>query len=80
MNIAATWQPRETAPTNSYVLLFLPGASAGQEIIIGAFLKSESPADAGDWYEQCESAGGPLDIEPTHWMPLPDPPTTGGAS
>lgn len=69
------WQSIESAPKNEYILVFCPGADEFTQIMICGFLVSESPDDDGDWYElNADTRPSPLDVMPTHWMPLPDPP------
>lgn len=55
------WQPIETAP-GGYLLLYRPGLFMPERIAVRR---------ATDWCgpECCPAA------RPTHWMPLPDPPT-----
>ena len=56
-----TWQPIETAPTDGRTFLV---ADAGTEFIDRAFFLSPT---------ELIIVGG--QYKPTHWMPLPDPPT-----
>jgi hypothetical protein len=55
------WQPIATAPKEP-VLLYRPGMIASERVAVRR---------AADWCGEscCPSA------KPTHWMPLPDPPT-----
>ena len=66
------WQPIETAPKDQAVLVWLPGAATGLEMEIG-YCSSSDPD--GDWYPSTH-VGFPIDIPPTHWMPLPKDPTS----
>lgn len=60
-----TWQPIETAPTDgSWVLIVADWKRA--PVTIG-FWNAE-------WFALHPQAGA-IFTEPTHWMPLPDPPT-----
>lgn len=64
------WQPIETAPEDTPVLIF-----DGNMICVAEFSKYWK-GHAGDW--DCVGAGGyewdnTFD-NPTHWMPLPDAP------
>lgn len=68
------WQPIKTAPKNEYVLVYCPDAEESTQIMICGFLVCDDPADTPDWYELNCSRSGPLDVEPTHWMPLPASP------
>ena len=62
------WRPISTAPTNVSVLI------DADEGVIEAFLEN------GEWkpivldYHGCGCCGG-LNPKPTHWMPLPEPPS-----
>lgn len=67
----AEWQPIATAPKDLSVLVFIPGAAAGLEIEI-AHCASDDPD--GDWYPSTRDLAAPIDIPPSHWMPLPDDP------
>lgn len=65
----ATWQPIETAPEGTDVIVFFPDANEEYQWMICHRLE-------GDWYEQnADTSPDPIDdVEPTHWMPLPEPP------
>lgn len=81
------WQPIETAPKHTDILLFRPDAGVffGQltycaEWLTEADIEREGLGEdvlfAEDFWafdydgaSRCE-----LDLKPTHWMPLPDPP------
>ena len=60
------WQPIETAPKSARVLFYwLEGISGrGTALEIGAH-------ELGEYYD---FDGAPFLSDPTHWMPLPDPP------
>lgn len=67
------WQPIETAPKDGTEILLSDGAC----VSIGGWLSrqdvgDECPfgTDPGWWAVACHN--------PTHWMPLPDPPTQEG--
>ena len=64
------WQPIETAPKDEAVIVFLTDAAHGMTIEI-AHRSSNDPD--GDWYAATHD-GPPIDVRPTHWMPLPEPP------
>ena len=78
------WQPIETAPKDgAAVLLYLPDAytmcGLTDGIIIGHWSAADLPADAPEhsddaWFHVSQTGGFYCDIEPTHWMPLPEPP------
>ncbi len=55
------WQPIETAPKMAHVLLWFPKGEHVVALVNGA--------------EHCEAVGYFGPDSPTHWMPLPEPPT-----
>ena len=63
----ADWQPIETAPRDwSDVLLYVPDlASDWRHVCEGYY-----DADEAIWRSPVF-----LSVKPTHWMPLPEPPT-----
>jgi hypothetical protein len=65
------WQPIETAPKGECVLLFSPDAADWYSVCVGYAISDE---DGVAWYSQEESVGQPIDAQPSHWMPLPEPP------
>jgi hypothetical protein len=65
---AAAWQPIETAPTNTPVLVCRNSHTA-----IGKFVKHRFD---GYWID--EQTGRAAKEPPTHWCPLPAPPTAKG--
>lgn len=70
----SNWQPIETAPKDWSVLLYLPDAADGLEIVI-AHCASDDPD--GDWYPATTDGGAPIDVSASHWMPLPSTPPNG---
>lgn len=71
------WQHIETAPAGEDVLLFVPD-NEDKVIVAHRFNGDDDP---NCWYPQHESQfrGDPyMEITPTHWMPLPDPPAAEG--
>ena len=70
------WQPIETAPKDTLVLLY--GEPCGEifgrfrepTIVVGANRYDYWAVDATDYYQ--------VTVEPTHWMPLPNPPSQEG--
>ncbi|MCR6734493.1 MAG: DUF551 domain-containing protein [Afipia sp.] len=69
------WQPIETAPKNKYALVFCPDAEDATRIMICGLLQFENDPDPPAWYElNCDARPNSLDVEPTHWQPLPSPP------
>lgn len=63
----SNWQPIETAPKDKNVLV----VSADNDKPMRAM------KTWGDWYVFPIGHGLKLAHEPTHWMPLPEPPTGG---
>ncbi len=64
------WQPIETAPKDAMsVLLFIP--SKGKFGVKAGFWAATY--DCWAWYGDC-SVREARHHQPTHWMPLPDPP------
>jgi hypothetical protein len=67
------WQPIETVPMNTYVLVFMNGDMfKGKLEEEGIYKNWDFPfADA----HGCGCCAGCKDY-PTHWVPLPEPPVT----
>jgi len=65
------WQPIESAPKDEDVLIYMPD-DGETEIAIGHCF-----GDDDCWYPADEAIcdGGPWPFQPTHWMPLPPPPS-----
>ena len=60
------WQPIETAPSEGDFLAYVPNSIAGPILIV--------EADMGEFWHM---AGDDTEtVKPTHWMPLPPPPST----
>ncbi len=69
------WQPIETAPKDEEtVLLFSPIAARKPFITVGWF-----DVDKYRWFmlDACAHSHGFIAQQPTHWMPLPAPPSIG---
>ena len=64
------WQPIETAPKNSYVLLCLGGICCA----IGCLAKT---FDGEMWVNDDGTERTHFELKPTHWMPLPEVPLAG---
>lgn len=72
------WQPIETAPKDGRTILLCGGFTSG---FASGF--NDTPAvRTGYWYNGkrvqawYDTVLGRCPLQPTHWMPLPDPPTT----
>ena len=52
------WQPIETAPSNTPILVYADGG-----YFVAVYILDPYPHWKGRWF-----------LEPTHWMPLPEPP------
>lgn len=64
------WQPIETAPKDGTRLwLFYPDARADDQQVVGWFV--DDLRNGPRWIDHADCRE--FD-EPTHWMPLPDPP------
>jgi hypothetical protein len=61
------WQPIDTAPEGIDVLVFGPD---GTEPRVFCAWRDQD----GDWWDSHRHSGIAVDIELTHWMPLPLPP------
>lgn len=74
------WQPIESAPHVDRKMVLL---SDGEDVVIGAWwtyraFRPHGSTGPGGWAQRCdcaESGAYPDFVEPTHWMPLPEPPT-----
>lgn len=61
------WQPIETAPDDGEFLVYTPN--------------ERRKIQAAEWHSNFKVIGNHFAFDltkPTHWMPLPEPPTTGG--
>lgn len=71
------WQPIESAPTNQSVLVYIPNTEHYGEGIYRAILVDTRPElREPHWTSTALHSGRDIlgDYQPTHWMPLPDPP------
>jgi hypothetical protein len=62
------WQPIETAPKNIVALCYWPTSAEGYRVAVAS-------NEGGFWkiVHNDDFLGGPMS-DPTHWMPLPEPP------
>lgn len=71
------WQPIETAPKDSRVLLYSPTLFCGYAHPgtwdRDQYAKKPRPFWNFDWIDRTNSRSNP----PTHWMPIPAPPNSG---
>jgi hypothetical protein len=61
------WQPIETAPKDQAVVLWVPRRYP--HVVIGEHWAHSDELTWGWWTQSSR-------VEPTHWMPLPLPPTS----
>lgn len=66
------WQPIETAPIDGTEIL------AGAESWIGVPYPVTSKFIDGKWATVFDGKWLPYEPQPTHWMPLPEPPEDNG--
>lgn len=68
------WRDISEAPkSGEFVLLWSPD-NKDEQAFIGQWREDDSPW-GGSWWPDYE-ASFPIDCDPTHWQPLPDPPST----
>jgi hypothetical protein len=75
-----TWQPINTAPKNgTLVLLYSPDAGY-PGITMARWLSFDYPSDYvfDGWYDIW--GNGVIDVDPTHWVPLLEPPISAAHS
>jgi hypothetical protein len=66
------WQPIETAPKDGTVIdLWIPGWERFADCHWSKIEPAGWTSDFGDVVLECTG-----NTEPTHWMPLPEPPTS----
>lgn len=72
------WQPIETAPKDEIrVIVCTDGGFVTTARWVPKFSKNHYDFDAPGWFS--DSLQDRLFSEPTHWQPLPSPPTTSTA-
>lgn len=70
------WQPIETAPKDgTEILVRLVRAGCPRHLVVHHcdFVEDHPPIDSA-WYFWTGYQFAPVQSQPTHWMPLPDPP------
>lgn len=78
LRAASNWQPIETAPKQRVVLLWaLTDEETGNWKMATGFWMPGYRDEPGEW-EWDGRRLKPYDVQPTHWMPLPEPPAHGG--
>ncbi len=60
------WLPIESAPKDRTILLWIPRRFPS--VVVGSQWSDDDGLSWGWW-------AGPSLVQPTHWMPLPQPPT-----
>lgn len=75
----AEWQPIDTAPVNQSVLVYIPSPVAehyGPGIYRAILVDTRPDLRAPYWTTTALHTGRDVGNgeQPTHWMPLPDPP------
>jgi len=66
------WMPIETAPKDVPILAYEPYEWGGGAVVTIYWQPNVNYVAGGYW-----GGGSPLRVyEPTHWMPLPEPPLT----
>jgi hypothetical protein len=72
--MTGNWQPIETAPLNESVLVYIPNTEHYGDGIWRAIHVDMRAVKR--WQTTGWACGRdlPSDVQPTHWMPLPEPP------
>jgi antirestriction protein len=76
---AKTWQPIDTAPTTPDEDGRLPFVLVACDSCGGPYVcEAYFDMDRKEWWpaNTCDSDPHGMNIYPTHWMPLPEPPNT----
>jgi hypothetical protein len=76
--VSGMWQPIETAPKDgTRVLIYVPYDDGDGEVYLASFGYDVGYGNGPSWqpeYAEVAMFNSPDDRQPTHWMPLPDPP------
>ena len=71
------WQPIESAPKDgTQVLGFCEYAAEDRKIWIALWIDDDAEPDGGFWRDASHQDSMTSDAEPTHWHPLPAPPSS----
>jgi len=65
------WQPIETVPHNTKVLVWRSGPPSHAEYLTSAWYGQSCDEHSPRWHNYTD---GPFAFAPSHWMPLPAPP------
>lgn len=65
-----TWQPIETAPGEKIVIVYCPKFNR----VLIAMRSSDTSFMPNQWRARFTMFGAARTCEPSHWMPLPNPP------
>lgn len=65
------WQPIGTAPKDAWVLVYAPDSDSEYNECVGVSMLYTTPQGQEFWPSFREDR---VEISPTHWMPLPEPP------
>ena len=71
------WQPIETAPRYTWVMLFEPNGVYDTPDLTHWIARWTYGDQNDGWFDQDENL---VVANPTHWMPLPPPPHTGATT
>lgn len=80
MDAVSDWRPIETAPRDgTWVLLACPKTQLELCVSMGSYYREEERAEngrfiGGEWTAPDWDGSVSGYLEPTHWMPLPEPP------
>lgn len=74
----SNWQPIKTAPRDgTIILVYLPWPHKSYRVRQASY-GGQNSNKPNQWYIYFNRSDARyIDIEPTHWMPFPNPPTEG---
>jgi hypothetical protein len=71
------WFPIDSAPRDgTRVLVYSANACTNEQVFAARFLYPNDKDGLCGWWESLDTTE-PVDVSPTHWMPLPAPPHKG---